>query len=281
MIHTFRILMIALTITCCTMIAKAEVEVTSGPAFTIDKTPKDIAVSANGEHIYVLTKEGDVLIYSPEGKLEDTVHVGKEIDFLAAGPSEDQLVVGSSKARSVRTLSLELIHKIDTVGEPFQGPVDAPVVIAVFMDYQCPYCARLYPLLKEILELNPGKVKIVYKQFPLKMHKAALSAASAALTAFREGKFQQMHDLMEAGYQSLSDETILDKAVSLGFNREEFRKEMADPEVLKHIQENIAEGKQNGVTGIPTVFINGRQLKKRSVEGIQEMIAQELGKSGL
>ena len=108
------------------------------------------------------------------------------------------------------------------------------------------------------------------------MHKAALSAAAASLAAAREGRFRELHALMEADYKSLTDESILDMALSRGFDREAFRKKMAAPAVMLQIQKDMQDGKKAGVSGIPSVFINGKQLKNRSLEGFQQMIEQEI-----
>lgn len=277
MAYVLRAFLMIFLIACCSVGDAAEVEFSRIAGFDIPGSPIDVAVSSDGKQIYALTKTGDVLIYGSDGRPAGTVHVGKEINFIRSGPSENQLLIGSTKLKSLKTISLEFIHEIDISGAPFQGAADAPVVIAVFMDYQCPYCARLKPVLDKVLELNSGQVKIAYMQFPLKMHKAALSAAEAALVAFAEGKFQALHELMEDDYRDLNDEKILDKAVNLGFDRETFQQKMNDPGILKQIQQDLEAGKQAGVTGIPTVFINGRQLKKRSLEGFQELIDRELG----
>lgn len=277
MIYIFRVLLIFLFIACCAVGEAADIEFSQTSVFNLPEAPIDVAVSSDGDSIYVLTDSGDILVYTSDGQLEDTLHVGGKVDFLTAGSSENQLFVGSTGEKTLRAISLEFIHEIDTSMAPFQGNADAPVVIAVFMDYQCPYCVRLKSILEEVLEQNTGYVKIAYKQFPLKMHKAALSAAEAALVAFEEGKFRELHNLMEDDYKALDNENILDKAESLGFDREAFQQKMADPGVLKRVQQDIKEGKQAGVSGIPTVFINGRKLKKRSLEGFQELIDRELG----
>ena len=278
--NRLHMLLVALAIVCFGTTASAEVEFSRMTLFDLDNAPIDMAVSGDGETVYVLTRDGDIGIYDTDGKLEDSIHVGSHITFIAAGPSENQLLIGSTQEKTVETISLEQVYDIDISGSPFQGAADAPVVIAVFMDYQCPYCVRLKSTLEEVLDLNEGAVKIAYKQFPLKMHAAAPDAAAAALVAMGEGKFQELHDLMEDDYKSLDKENILDKAVSLGFDRTAFESQMSDPEILKKIQKDIVDGKAAGVKGIPTVFINGRKLKKRNLEGFQALIDQALGGSG-
>jgi hypothetical protein len=101
-----------------------------------DEPPVDVVVSRNGKWIYILTAPGDVLIYTPDGKLRDKIGVGKHIDQITIGPSEDLLLLKSRKQQTVQIMILDFIREISTSGSPFKGPADAPVVIAVFSDFQ-------------------------------------------------------------------------------------------------------------------------------------------------
>jgi len=98
--------------------------------------PLDIAVSKNGDTIFVLAKSGKILIYSSDGKLQDEVDVGNHFDQIEAGPSEEWLFLSSRKNKTVEILHIDFIQTIDTSGAPFKGPANAPVVIAVFSDFQ-------------------------------------------------------------------------------------------------------------------------------------------------
>lgn len=263
-------------ILCTAAVGGAFVDWRLTPAIDIGQTPKDAVVSISGKWIYVLTKTGDILIYSRDGQLEDTIHVGKEISFITPGPTDNQLLVISGSGKTVSMLSMEFVREIDIAGAPALGLFDAPVTIVVFMDYQCPYCVRLMPVLKQVLEKYPQQVKIAYKQYPLKMHQAALSASAASLSAAQENRFQEFHDVLLEDHENLTDENILDKATKLGFDREAFRKKMGSPSIMLQIQKDMEDGKKADVSGIPSVFINGKRLKNRSLEGFQKMIDQEI-----
>jgi len=102
----------------------------------LEKTPIDVAVSRNGRWIYVLTDQRDILIYSGDGKLNDNISVDKSVDGIKAGPRENVLLLTSRKDKTVQVLVLDFIQDIDVSGSPFKGPADAPVVIAVFSDFQ-------------------------------------------------------------------------------------------------------------------------------------------------
>lgn len=102
----------------------------------MDKPPVDVAVSADGKRIFVLTETGEILIYAPDGKLQDKIGVGKHIDQIEVGPQEDMLLLKSRSNQTLEILVIDFVQKINTSNSPFKGPADAPVVIAVFSDFQ-------------------------------------------------------------------------------------------------------------------------------------------------
>ncbi|MCG6972628.1 MAG: thioredoxin domain-containing protein [Desulfobacterales bacterium] len=129
-----------------------------------------------------------------------------------------------------------------------------------------------------MLEKNAGKVRLVFKNFPLRMHRYAMEAAMAAMAADRQGKFWQFHDRLFLDYNQLSDQKIKDIAESLGLNMAEFDKQMKSPEIRAKIEKDIQDGRQAAVTGTPTVFINGRRVRDWSPNALQTLINRELTK---
>ena len=134
------------------------------------------------------------------------------------------------------------------------------------------------PVFGQVLEKYPGKVKVVFKNFPLRSHRFAVKAAAAALAAGSQGKFWEFHDLLFENYNQINDQKIRDIALSLNLDQVEFEKKMNDPEIQKKIRQDFEDGRQAGVNSTPTVFINGRLLKNRSLEGFGELIDKELEK---
>ena len=132
------------------------------------------------------------------------------------------------------------------------------------------------PLLEQVLEKNPNTVKLVFKNFPLPRHLFATKAAAAALAAGRQGKFWEYHDRLFDNYRNLSDEKFKEIAGELKLNQLEFEQGMKDPEILARVRRDSIEGKNAGVSGTPTIFINGRQLKNRTLPGFQALIDKEL-----
>jgi len=115
---------------------KGEVEWDVKKTLKLESPPVDLAASLNGKYIYVLTDQGSILIYSVEGKLEDRISVGRQVDGIRVGPWEDVILLTSKKNNQVQILLLEFIKDIDLSNSPFKGPADAPVQIAVFSDFQ-------------------------------------------------------------------------------------------------------------------------------------------------
>jgi hypothetical protein len=102
----------------------------------MDTPPVDVAVSTDGKWIFVLNDSGNILIYSLNGKLEDKISVGSHVDQIRVGPQDNLLLLSSRRNKTVELLAIDFIHKINISGSPFKGPEDAPVVIAVFSDFQ-------------------------------------------------------------------------------------------------------------------------------------------------
>ncbi len=107
-----------------------------------------------------------------------------------------------------------------------------------------------------------------------------MKAAIAALAAESEGKFWEFHDELYQNYNRLSDEKIREIALGLGFDQAEFEKKMTDPKIAAQIRQDLNDGAQAGVRGTPTIFINGRLLKNRTLHGFQAVIDKELQKLG-
>jgi protein-disulfide isomerase len=136
------------------------------------------------------------------------------------------------------------------------------------------------PVLEQVLEKYPDDVKIVFKNFPLRNHKFALKAATAALAAKSQGKFWEFHDLLFKNYNKLNDQKIHEIALGLGLDQTEFEKKMKDPGIKAMIRQDLRDAAQAGVRATPTVFINGRRLKNRTLQGFQAAVDKELQKLG-
>lgn len=129
-----------------------------------------------------------------------------------------------------------------------------------------------------MLEKYPKEMKLVFKNFPLRNNKFAWPAAIAALAANKQGKFWELHDQLYENYNRLSDQKIREIAQQVGLDMEKFDKDLKDPKLKAIVERDFQEGARAGVRGIPTIFVNGRQLRNRSFQGFQAAIEKELAR---
>jgi protein-disulfide isomerase len=134
------------------------------------------------------------------------------------------------------------------------------------------------PLLGQVLEQYPKQVKLVFKNFPLGGHKFAMTAAIAAMAAKKQGRFWEFHDKLFENQAKLDDNEVMDIARSIGLNEARFNSDRRDKAILSLINRDMQEGRAIGVRGTPTIFVNGVQLKNRSITGFRALIDRELEK---
>jgi protein-disulfide isomerase len=161
-----------------------------------------------------------------------------------------------------------------------RGPKVAKVTVAVFSDFQCPFCARVEPTLKQIAETYPRDVRIVWKHQPLAMHPNALPAAEAAEAAREQGKFWEMHDRMFAAQQQLSPTQYETWARELHLDLGRFRSSIDGHRNRARIDEDVKLAGSVGATGTPTLFLNCRQVVgAKPFDEFKAIIDQEIQKA--
>ena len=155
------------------------------------------------------------------------------------------------------------------------GPENAAVTLVEFSDFQCPYCARLSPVLDSVVKAFPRDVRLVFKHFPLSFHAQARSAAAAAIAAGKQGKFFEFRSRVMPQFRNLNDSLYLAVAKELKLDMARFRKDMPlSPEVNALLDEDMALGRAVGVEGTPTVFVNGRLAQDRSFDYFAAQVAE-------
>ena len=257
-------------------VSPAQIQWETKSDVTLKETPVDMAVSRDGLWLYLLLKGGILQVYTYDGTFKGAIEVGSGYNRIEAGPLEDQVYLLGGSNKTLRIIEVSPDRKIDTSGAPYKGKVDAPVVIAEFTDFQCPYCAKLGATFDKLLELYPEKIKIVYKSYPLSNHRYAWKAAVAAMAAHRKGQFWKFHDRLFENHKVLNDQIIHEVRKEFGFDTPEFDTLMRSPAVRSRVAQDRTEGQRVGVRGTPTVFINGKRLKDKTLEGFQEAIVNEL-----
>jgi protein-disulfide isomerase len=149
---------------------------------------------------------------------------------------------------------------IDIAGSPVFGDPNAPVTIVEFSDFECPFCSRGANTVKELVNANPGKVKVVFKHYPLDFHKNAPLASQASMAAANQGKFWEYHDLLFANQKALQRPDLERYAEQLGLNMDKFRADIDSPIALKQLEADKAAGNTAAVRGTPHFFLNGSRM---------------------
>jgi protein-disulfide isomerase len=146
-----------------------------------------------------------------------------------------------------------------------RGGPNAPVTLEEFSDFQCPACGGLEPGLRRVVREYGERVRLVFRNFPLSMHKYAFIAARAAEAAGQQGKFWEMHDMLYDNQKEWSEamepRVQFDAyATRLGLDVQRFRADMTRQDLAERINADLLRGGTLNVRGTPTIYLNGREL---------------------
>ena len=134
------------------------------------------------------------------------------------------------------------------------------VSVLIYGDYLCPYCRRLRGVLARLRQALGERLTYVFRHFPNEhAHPGAEFASEASEAAGRQGRFWEMHDALYAREPPLSREHVLEAARSIGLDMDRFARDLGDPSLRQHIDEDLADGRRNGVTATPTIFVDGQR----------------------
>lgn len=205
-------------------------------------------------------------------------------DALRAGKNENDAIAAAEASKWAhgpqQPKLLEDPVAIPTAGSPVRGPAGAVLALVEFSDFQCPYCYIAAGKLDAVLAAYPGKIKLIFKQFPLDTHSQAALAAAAAIAAHRQGKFWPMHDALFAHRRELSRSSILALAGNTGLDMKRFEADLDSPETKKAIASDVEDGDRAGVEGTPSIYINGRKYNgSLDLPAIRTVIDGELKKT--
>jgi len=165
------------------------------------------------------------------------------------------------------------VYTIDVGHTPVRGKKDAPITIAEFVDFQCPFSSRFHPALNQLIKEYPDKVNYMIKNFPLGFHKQAKPAARAAFAAGEQGKYYEMADLILQNNRDLNDEKYEELAKQLGLNVKKFLKDYKENEKYDEwIAADMALGTKVNVRGTPTFYINGKKTRARTLQAYKDEV---------
>ena len=173
-------------------------------------------------------------------------------------------------------------HTVEvTADDPSIGSASAPVTLVEFSDFQCPFCQRVAPTLKQVKQTYGDKVRIVWKDFPLtQIHPQAFKAGEAAHCAADQGKFWEYHDRLFANQQQLMPADLKKHATDLGLDSKAFDSCLDSSKYGERVRDGVAEGSRLGVNSTPMIYINGRALSgAQPYEVFASVIDEELSKS--
>jgi protein-disulfide isomerase len=169
--------------------------------------------------------------------------------------------------------------KVADAGRPARGPAGAPVQIIEFSDFECPFCLRAFPTVRQVLNTYGDKVRLVYRHFPLQNHPNARPAAEASACAAEQGRFWEYHDRLFGGPGRLSGADLKKHAADLGLDAAQFNACVDSRKYQKDVQTDLEEGEAAGVSGTPAFFINGRPLSgAQPFEAFERIIDEELAR---
>jgi predicted DsbA family dithiol-disulfide isomerase len=153
-------------------------------------------------------------------------------------------------------LIVDLAEPVDFERDHVRGPVDSPVTVVEYGDFECPYCGQAEPVVRELLREH-GDVAYVWRHLPLNdVHPQAQQAAEAAEAAAEQGAFWEMHDLLLEHQDALGFDDLVGHAERLGLDVERFEEDIRKREGARRVAEDVDSADLSGVSGTPTFFVN-------------------------
>ncbi len=183
--------------------------------------------------------------------------------------------------------SSKLLRAIDPARDHMRGggAREGVVSILVYGDYLCPYCRRLRHVLARLRQALGERLAYVFRQFPNeRAHPGATLISRAAEAAAKQGRFWEMHDLLYEQEPPLTEAHAFEFAKKLGLDIERFRRDLDAEEIRNRVEEDLSEGKRNGVTGTPTLFVDGMRYDGAwdfysMLEALERPVAQRVQRS--
>jgi len=247
---------------------------------TADKVLASIAVPApNEQEIQAFYDQHRGDLKRPLTEVHDQI-----ADFLKGQSNQaaTRKTLDALRAKYAVRLTLDPLRQSVAAVGPTRGPADAAVTIVEFADFQCPYCGRMAPVLKQLLDRYPRQIRLVYREYPLNdIHPAAMNAAVAGVCADQQGKFWELHDALFADQSALDQQALIKTAERLGIKLQPFASCMLSSKAFDTVHQDMKAGDEAGVTGTPGLFIDGRFYDGyMPLETIAALIEDELQRRG-
>jgi protein-disulfide isomerase len=168
----------------------------------------------------------------------------------------------------------EFTTPVVTQDDHVLGPADAPVTVLEYGDYECPFCRGAFRDVHRMLDEYPGRIRFVFRNFPIKqVHPHAEQAAEAAEAAAAQDQFWPMYELLLQPYARLDTDALVDYAERIGLDIPRFRADITDQRYARRINDDVQEGLRNGVNQTPKFYVNGRRVDgKVPLEHLEELV---------
>jgi len=167
--------------------------------------------------------------------------------------------------------------RIDISGAPSKGGAAARVTVVEFVDYECPHCKHAQTLLRQLIEEYPSDVKVYFKHFPLSSHTNSRLAAEAAVAAAKQSKFWPYNDKIWANSDNLTPAILEKAAKEVGLDVARWRVDMESELAKGRVQSDRAEGVELGISGTPSIYINGRKYDDPlEIASLKDWVDEEL-----
>jgi protein-disulfide isomerase len=154
---------------------------------------------------------------------------------------------------------VDLAEPVDLEVDHIRGPLDAPVTVVEYGDFECPYCGRAEPVVRELLR-EFADLTYVWRHLPLDdVHPHARQAAEGSEAAAEQGAFWEMHDLLFQHQDELDLEALVGYAYQLGLDVDRFTRDLAERRHAVRVERDVESADVSAVGGTPTFFINGRR----------------------
>jgi protein-disulfide isomerase len=207
--------------------------------------------------------------------IESIVH-----DYLTNHPEAVVDVLRAAKTKLDRDAEAKTATRIaehrrqiyDDPQTPVGGNPHGSVSLVEFFDYRCPYCKETQPALEKFLARD-SRLRLVYKELPI-LGRVSVTAAQAALSAERQGKYEAFHRAMMAARGNITDETVFQVAKAVGLDLGRLKRDMAAPEIGKAIDANIKLADALEINGTPTFLVGDRMIPGAvDLDGLQQLVA--------
>ena len=183
------------------------------------------------------------------------------------------IVVAAGKSEQTDIASTNVDPSIFlTEGSHIRGEASASATLVEFSDFQCPACASFYPIVKQLESDSQGKLKVVYKHYPLPQHKFAQKAAEAAEAASAQGKFWEYHDMLFENQNDFSLENFKKFAGELGLDQAQFDADFDSAKYAGFVRGDIELGTKLSIDSTPTFYLNGKKLLLRTSDDLKREI---------